>query len=274
MSFTLGSHIIIRKRRPIHYGDATFAVLNGPFVIAFRPLVVILDFVGDGAVIVDDGLDPCLVAFLFGQPPGTHQRHLDWVRGIWVRDGARPDPCDHGMFHAMLVLDLRIQIPDLLERLITQKPAIVSDVIGQTAGLVRCLRAFGRVDTRLVEEYGGEFDQRLVDCHRQRVQIRCLGFKSESLRLQRDGSASRKRVQHIRHDAVVRVEDRLSSLLVQVCVMDILPFCQTFHKQLEAFAFPVLLLHGRETVRMSRRVIHKLGKQDGTRGRQRATRPV
>jgi hypothetical protein len=68
-----------------------------------------------------------------------------------------------------------------------------------------------------------DLDERLVDQHRDRVQVRRVRLQSETLRLKRDRPAARERVEDRRRVAAGRLQDLLVCLTEQLIVVDVLP---------------------------------------------------
>src|SRR6266581_64428 len=108
-------------------------------------------------------------------------------------------------------------MPDPLLCFITHPLAVAAYILGHP----RCVRPGVRTSGDAREYRGApspprrDLDQRLVDEHRDRVQIRRVRFKPESLGLQRDRAASRERVKDRRRTTVTRLPNLGAGLLIQ-----------------------------------------------------------
>ena len=173
---------------------------------------------------LDHGLDVRLLALLRRQHERGRQRHVH-VRERRVRalHRPRPQPRDHRQLPALVRLqvgplphhlrrdlDRRIQMPDPLLRLVTHPPAVVAHVLGQPLRPAprlrdhRPIRPRRRVHRRPAREARRDFDHRLVDQHRHRVQVAGMGFEAEPLGFERQRPAAGERV--VEGGQPVRVE--------------------------------------------------------------------
>ena len=149
-----------------------------------------------------------------------------------------------------------------------------------------------------------DLDHRLVDQHRDRVQVAGVALEPEPLRLERQRAAARERVveggqfarikqRHLPNEfffpyflfpisyflillgagAPPACPDLVARRLQHLLVGGVLPQHEILDDAEEPLALLLLLLHRREEVRITRRVVHHLREDHRPRRRQRPPRP-
>ena len=165
---------------------------------------------------------------------------------------------------------------DPLLRLVTHPLAVGADVGGQSLGALPAADpGFGEAGEhrRLVAELGRDLDQRLVDQHRDRIEVRGVGFEAEPLRLQGNGAAAGERVEDGRRIAVGGFQDLGVRLREQLLVADVLPDHQLLDQPVQPLPLGALGFLGGELVGPRGRVVHQLREQYSPRRCQRTPGP-
>ncbi len=244
-----------------------------------------------------------------GPEPGDDRELLAHVR-LQVRPGGRAAlaPSDHLGRH----LDLGVEVPDALLGLVPHPLAVIAHVLGQALGafplavdqVLLASRApltlpsppggegsIVRVHRRLARELGRDLDHRLIDQHRHRVEIRCVGLQPQPLGLQGKRPAAGKGVVEGRQ--LVTVEELLCPRMAGVLrarvppalpdlvpgglqdrlVGGVLPLHQVLDDAEEPLSLLLLLFFRGKEIRMRGRVIDHLGKYHGPCRRQRPPGP-
>ncbi len=205
-----------------------------------------------------------LLALLLAQPPRAHQRHLDPARRVGAGHSARPDPGDHVGLRAVRQRRLRVQVPDPPLRLVAHPGAVAAHILGQAGGARPVTQAFlGRTweHRRSPGPLGRNLDQRLVDQHRHRVEVRGMRLQPQPLGFQRDRTAARERVENGRRLAVAGGDDLGMGGGQQLLVAGVLPHHQPLDQVEQPAPLGGLLGLGGELLRVRRRVVHQLRKQ-------------
>ncbi len=229
---------------------------------------------------VDDRLDPGAPALLLRQHERIDQRDVTVPRRVRRAHRACPQPgYDRCLAAAVLARQggLRVQVADATLGLVAHPAAVVAHVGGEAlrarpTSQLGCTLLVG-VHRGMVGEPGGYFDQRLVDQHRHRIQVRRMRLQAQTLRLQRDRPPPRKRIQNRRWIPVAARQNLRTGLRQHRGVVAVLPDHQPFDDPEQPPAFAVLRLGGREPVGARRRIIHQRREQHRPSGRQRTPRP-
>ena len=95
-----------------------------------------------------------------------------------------------------------------------------------------------------------------------------MGFQTQALRLQGNGSAAREGVEHRGKFTVVALADLLACPTQQWFVVAVLSHHQLLHESVQPGAFGVLLLDGRELLRSRGGIVDELREQHGAGGRE------
>ena len=272
-------------------GEGIAAVLNNRMHIRFPPLP-------------------------FRQHKRRRQRHVHIPkRRIRALHRPCPQPSDHRELPPHVALQvwplpghlrrhfhLRIQVPDALLRFVAHPLAVVAHVLGQRLGTLPLplhaqlavpghLRARFGVHRRHPGELGRNLDHRLVDEHGHRVQVRSVGFETQTLRLQRQRAAAGERIVEgrqplrieqfrrlgmipmLRASAPPAAPNLVARLLEQVFVGRVLPQHQLLDQPEQPPPLRLLRRLGGELLRPRSRIIHHLRKDHRPRRRQRPPRP-
>jgi hypothetical protein len=260
---------------------------------------------------LDDRLDIRLLARLRSKQEAGDQRYFYLAkRRVGAFHGAGPEPGDHRelladerlqvrppLRHLGRDLDLGIEVPDALLRLVAHPLAVVAHVLGQAPrapplACEQCLLASRLgVHRRLAGEPRWDLNHRLVDEHRHRVQVARVGLEPQPLRLERQRAAAGERVMEGRE--LLAVEQLLCARMVDVLrarptpalpdlgpralehllVGGVLPQHEVLDDLEETLALLLLLLLGGEEVRKRRRVVHHLCEDHRPRRRHRPLSP-
>jgi hypothetical protein len=140
---------------------------------------------------------------------------------------------------------------DSLVRFVAHPLAVCAHVGGQPRG------AFPAADSTVGEarEHGREpgelwrdFDQRLVDEHGDRVEVRGMRSKAEPLRLERDRPAAGEGVEDRGRVTVRRVQDLRVSFGEQLLIACVLPDDEALDDAVQSLALCALVGFGRKAV--------------------------
>ncbi len=116
-------------------------------------------------------------------------------------------------------------MPDALPRLLPHPCAVMFHVLRQPFGIAVMVALLDAGMDRLpVPEFRRELDHRLADRHRHRVQVGAMGGQAQTLRLQRDRSAARKRVTDRRQRFAAAFADFRPGAFQHLRVGRVLPF--------------------------------------------------
>ena len=194
---------------------------------------------------------------------------------------SRPNPRDYRCFPAALLfrhLDLRIEMPDALIGFLLHPFAVIAHVLRQPCralptdvgrALPSCVRVY-RAHTRKLRR---NFNHRLVNHNRNRVQVMRMGFQSQSLRLQRNRAAAREGIEQRRRIAIGRFENFSLCFRQNLLVIAVFPLDQPGQDVKQALAFLPLRLFGRKLFGMAGWIIHQRRPDHRTGGCKRTTRP-
>src|SRR4051794_21919634 len=117
------------------------------------------------------------------------------------------------------------------------------------------------MDRRPVCPAGWDLDQGLVDEHGNGVQIASTNLQTETLGLQRDSSAAGEGIENCRRIAIIALADLGSSSVEYAIVRRVLPFDEPFEYVEKTVALGVLRRLVWVVLRVSRRIVHKLGEE-------------
>ena len=118
-----------------------------------------------------------------------------------------------------------------------------------------------------------DLDQRLVDEHRDGVEVGGVGLQPEALGLERDGAAAGERVEDRGRLATGRLQDLLRAPREQRLVVDVLPFDEPLDDPVQPLTLRALRLLGRELVGSRGRVVDELREEHRACRGQRSPRP-
>src|SRR5712692_4837003 len=116
------------------------------------------------------------------------------------------------------------------------------------------------MDRGPIGKFRWDLDQRFGDEHGYRVQIACVRFQTEPLRLQRNRAAPAERVEYGRRVAVARTLDLRPRRCEYALVVRVLPLHQLFDDAEEPLPFSLLRLFSRELLGMAGGTIYNLRK--------------
>ncbi|OQA10314.1 MAG: hypothetical protein BWY66_00216 [bacterium ADurb.Bin374] len=263
---------------------------------------------------VDNRFNPNFLAFLRREPEGRHKRHMHVGEGgVGAFDGAGPEPSDDGELfadvggqvgavfgHLGRDLHLRIQVADPLFGLLAHPGAVTPHVFGQAGRarpvlfhLLLLLAHRDRPHGGPTGELRRDLDHRLVDQHRDGVQIRGPGFETQPLGFERQSSAAREGIVKRREPLGVEQLGRPGVVFVQLAglppaLADLFP--RLFEHPLVGGVFPqnqvaddpeqplplggrLLFVHAPLEVPLIAGIVDHLGEDDRPRRRQRPPRP-
>ena len=178
-------------------------------------------------------------------------------------------------------------MPDILGQTLRPTPI----VIDQSPRTRRCIEASPGVNWRATREPRRDLDHGLVDQHRHRVEVASMCFHPEALGFHRQGTTPGEWIvegrqpvwiEEFRGAWVICVvyagpppasQDLLASALKDFLVRRVLPSHEFFDQSEQTRPFAPSCLLGREPIRVLRRIVDHLSEDDGTRSRQRSSRP-
>ena len=308
----LGLDVVARYRRPRHQALEVRAARElRPVLRPLRILRLAHLHREPVAAALDHRLDVRLLAALGREHEGRGERYVHVGEGrVRALNCPRPQPRDHGellahirfevgpsLGHLGRDLNRRVERADALLGLVAHPLAVVTHVLGQTlralplAGDERLLLSRLGIHRRPACKAGRDLDHRLVDQHRDRVQVARVRFQSEPLRLERQRAATGEGV--VEGGELVPVEELLRARVVGVLragaapalpdlvarglqhrlVGGVLPLHEILDDAKEPLALLLLLLLGGKEVGQRRRVVHHLREDHRPRRRQRPPRP-
>ena len=231
-------------------------------------------------IIFNYGFNPCFFPLLLGQHKGTGQGHLTPTGRVGTLHRPCPNPCNHSSLTTALLLghlDLGVEMADALEGFLFQPFTIIAHILRQALRPAPSLCHLARPSIRVYRSHahkpGRNLNHGLVNHHSHRIQIMCMGFQPQPLRLQRNGSAAGEGVQQLRRIAAGGLQDFRLCRLQHPLVVGVLPDHQILQDTKQPLTFQVLLLLRGEFVRVRGRVIHQTGPDDRPGRRQRPPCP-